>query len=83
MAQEGMPLTTKLKQILYNCIVGKTSTGIEENYRKIRITANDDKNYNTCFYSLDVIIAGSYRVNSFETTGFRKWVCYRSIKGSF
>ena len=30
--------------------------------RKIRITANDGKNYNTNFYSLDAIIAVGYRV---------------------
>ena len=39
--------------------------------RKIRITANDGKNYNTNFYSLDVIIAIGYRVNSKEATDFR------------
>ena len=32
--------------------------------RKIRITANDGKNYNTNFYSLDAIIAVGYRVNA-------------------
>lgn len=40
MAQEGMPLTKELKQKLYNCIVGKSTTEIErrkviEKYRKI------------------------------------------------
>ena len=39
-AQEGMPLTKELKQKLYNCIVGKTTTEIErrkviEKYRGI------------------------------------------------
>ena len=29
MTQEGMPLTNELKQILYNCITGKTTTEIE------------------------------------------------------
>ena len=41
--------------------------------RKIRITANDGKKYNTSFYSLDSIIAVGYRVNSFEATQFRRW----------
>ena len=41
--------------------------------RKIRITANDDKKYNTNFYSLDAIIAVGYRVNSKEATDFRIW----------
>ena len=40
MAQEGMPLTEELKQKLYNCIIGKSSTEIErqkviEKYRGI------------------------------------------------
>ncbi len=40
MAQEGMPLTDELKQKLYNCIIGKSSTEIErkkilEKYRGI------------------------------------------------
>ena len=29
MAQEGMPLTKELKQKLYNCIIGRTTTEIE------------------------------------------------------
>ena len=41
--------------------------------RRIRITANDGKKYNTSFYSLDSIIAVGYRVNSFEATQFRRW----------
>ncbi len=40
MAQEGMPLTKEIKQKLYNCITGKSTTEIERNkvlekYRKI------------------------------------------------
>lgn len=40
MAQEGMPLTKELKQVLYNCIIGKSTNGKErkkivEKYRKI------------------------------------------------
>ncbi len=40
MAQEGMPLTKELKQRIYNCIIGKSSTEIErkkilEKYRGI------------------------------------------------
>ena len=40
MAQEGMPLTDELKQKLYNCILGKSTTEIErrkiiEKYRGI------------------------------------------------
>ena len=29
MSQEGMPLTKDLKQKLYNCLIGKTTTEIE------------------------------------------------------
>ena len=39
--------------------------------QKIRVTASDGKKYNTNFYSLDVIIAVGYRVNSKEATSFR------------
>ncbi len=41
--------------------------------RKIRITAEDGKKYNTNFYSLDAIIAVGYRVNSKQATDFRIW----------
>jgi len=40
MTQEGMPLTEEIKQKLYNCMTGKSTTEIEinkviEKYRKI------------------------------------------------
>lgn len=40
MAQEGMPLTDEIKQKLYNCIIGKSTTEKERNmvlekYRRI------------------------------------------------
>jgi len=41
--------------------------------RKIRITANDGKQYLTNFYNLDAIIAVGYRVNSYRATQFRIW----------
>lgn len=41
--------------------------------RKIRITADDGKNYLTAFYSMDAIIAVGYRVNSYQATQFRIW----------
>ena len=54
--------------------VFKSGELIEESViRKIRITANDGKNYNTNFYSLDAIIAVGYRVNSKQATDFRIW----------
>jgi len=41
--------------------------------RKIRIAADDGKNYLTNFYHLDAIIAVGYRVNSYQATQFRIW----------
>jgi hypothetical protein len=41
--------------------------------RKIRITAEDGKNYLTNVYHLDAIIAVGYRVNSLQATQFRIW----------
>lgn len=41
--------------------------------RKIRITADDGKNYLTNIYNLDAIIATGYRVNSRQATQFRIW----------
>jgi hypothetical protein len=41
--------------------------------RKIRITAEDGKNYLTNHYNLDAIISVGYRVNSQRATLFRKW----------
>ncbi len=41
--------------------------------RKFRITAKDDKSYDTNFYNLDVIISVGYRVNSKQGTQFRIW----------
>lgn len=40
---------------------------------KFAHTAEDDKTYNTKFYSLDAIIAVGYRVNSIRATQFRQW----------
>lgn len=41
--------------------------------RKFRVTAVDNKNYDTNFYSLDAIISVGYRVNSYRATQFRVW----------
>jgi len=41
--------------------------------QKIRITADDGKQYETMFYNLDAVIAVGYRVNSVKATQFRIW----------
>lgn len=45
--------------------------------RNFRITANDDKTYDTKHYSLDAILAVGYRVRSDRGTQFRKWATER------
>lgn len=42
--------------------------------RKFRITAEDNKTYNTNHYSLQMIIAVGFKVNSERAVQFRKWV---------
>lgn len=42
--------------------------------RKFRITADDNKSYNTNHYSLEMIIAVGFKVNSERAVQFRKWV---------
>lgn len=39
----------------------------------LETTAADGKNYQTCYYNLDAIIAVGYRVNSRQATQFRIW----------
>lgn len=42
--------------------------------RNFRITGSDGKNYNTKHYSLQMIIAVGFKVNSARAVQFRKWV---------
>ena len=42
--------------------------------RKFRITASDGKGYTTNHYSLEMIIAVGFKVNSERAVQFRKWV---------
>lgn len=48
---------------------------LEENsvVRNFRTTANDGKNYNVTYYSLDMIISLGYRIKSIVATHFRRW----------
>ena len=81
---EDFWLTQKTMAELFNVKVNTINYHLKEIFnlkeldensviRKIRTTANDGKNYNTSFYSLDAIIAVGYRVNSKEATSFRIW----------
>ena len=45
--------------------------------RNFRTTASDNKNYDTTFYNLDVIISVGYRVKSHRGTQFRIWATQR------
>ncbi len=45
--------------------------------RKFRHTANDNKDYETQYYNLDVIISVGYRVKSHQGTKFRQWATAR------
>lgn len=42
--------------------------------QKFRITAADGKTYDTLHYSLDMIIAVGFKVNSQRAVQFRKWI---------
>ena len=82
---ENVWLTQKMMGLLYNV---ETHTinyhlkkifadgEIDENsvIRKFRITASDGKSYNTNHYSLEMIIAVGFKVNSECAVQFRKWV---------
>ena len=52
---------------------------LEENsvVRKFRATASDGKQYNTTYYSLDMIISLGYRIKSRIATNFRRWATKR------
>ena len=65
----GVPAISKhLKNIFEENELNKNSV-----VSKMKITAEDGKNYNTEVYSLDAIIAVGYRVNSKKATEFRIW----------
>lgn len=57
-----------LKEIFKSCELDENQV-----IRKIGITADDGKNYQTNHYKLEAIIAVGFRVNSTEATNFRRW----------
>ncbi len=83
-ADENIWLTQKMMATLYDIDVRTinyhlkkifSDSELEENsvIRHFRITAADDKNYNTKHYNLSGIIAVGYKVNSEHAVQFRKW----------
>lgn len=82
---ENIWLTQKMMAVLYDVDVRTINyhvkkifedSELEENsvIRKFRITASDGKNYSTNHYSLQMIIAVGFKVNSERAVQFRKWV---------
>ena len=82
---ENIWLTQKLMAALYGVEVHTINYHIKKIFadselqadsviRKFRITAPDGKQYNTNHYSLEMIIAVGFKVNSEKAVQFRKWV---------
>lgn len=82
---ENIWLTQKLMAMLYGVEVHTVNYHIKKIFadselqeegviRKFRITAPDGKQYNTKHYSLEMIIAVGFKVNSEKAVQFRKWV---------
>ena len=82
---ENIWLTQKMMATLYDVRTNTVNYHIKKIFedselqedsviRKFRITAPDGKNYNTNHYSLEMIIAVGFKVNSERAVQFRKWV---------
>lgn len=82
---ENIWLTQKMLSILYDVKVNTINYHINKIFedaeldkesviRKFRITATDDKPYDVMHYSLQMIIAVGFRVDSERAVQFRKWV---------
>ncbi len=82
---ENIWLTQKLMAVLYDVDVRTINYHIKKIFadselqensviRKYWITAKDGKSYNTNHYSLEMIIAVGFKVNSEKAVQFRKWV---------
>lgn len=83
-ADENIWLTQKMIGTLYNVethtinyhlkkIFTDSELAEDSVIRNFRITATDDKIYNTKHYNLSAIIAIGYKVNSERAVQFRKW----------
>ena len=82
---ENIWLTQKMMAVLYDVDVRTINYHIKKIFedselqensviRKFRITATDGKAYKTNHYSLEMIIAVGFKVNSLRAVQFRKWV---------
>ncbi len=82
---ENIWLTQKMMAILYDVGTNTINYHIKKIFedselqedsvvRKFRITATDGKSYSTNHYSLEMIIAVGFKVNSERAVQFRKWV---------
>lgn len=82
---ENIWLTQKMMAVLYDVDVRTINYHIKKIFedselqeeaviRKFRITASDGKSYHTNHYSLQMIIAVGFKVNSERAVQFRKWV---------
>ena len=84
-ADENVWLTQKMMATLYDVDVRTINYHVKKIFsdselqedlviRKFRITAADEKSYSTNHYSLEMIIAVGFKVNSGCAVQFRKWV---------
>ena len=82
---ENVWLTQKMMGLLYNVETHTINYHLKKIFadgeidedsviRKFRITAADGKSYSTNHYSLEMIIAVGFKVNSERAVQFRKWV---------
>ena len=82
---ENIWLTQKLMAQLYDVETNTINYHIKKIFadselqedsviRKFRITAQDGKSYNANHYSLEMIIAVGFKVNSERAVQFRKWI---------
>ena len=83
-ADENIWLTQKMMGLLYDVethtinyhlkkVFDDSELEADSVIRSFRITAADDKSYNTKHYNLAAIIAVGYKVNSERAVQFRKW----------